>query len=80
MTMAYIPTGPGTAASMYGSPAAPQPASTSSGVTTETNQTARTAPNASEAQSLWGRPTLWLVLILAAAIGLISFSVRIGKK
>jgi len=64
---------------MYGAPAAPQPRSTSGGVTTEVNTTTRTAPAASAAQSLWSRPTLWLVAILAAVIGLIKFSVRVGK-
>jgi len=79
--MSYMPTGVGTAAAMYGAPASPQPASTSNGVTTETNTTTRTAPTQAQAQSIFTRPSLWLVLILAAAVLLVHYSVHgFGKR
>lgn len=76
--------GVGTAASLYGAPSpTPVPAqaggpATTSGAPHPAGEGVRTTPPTSEA-GIAGQPTFWLVLLLAAAIGLVSFSLRVGK-
>lgn len=75
--------GAGTAASLYGAPMGqPVPAAvggstTPSGVS-PAGEGVRTTPSATQV-GIAGQPTFWLVLLLAAAIGLVSFSLRVGK-
>lgn len=70
----------GTAASAFGSPAPPQPAAAGGAATGETMLAmgARTAQPSSESPILQ-RPAFWIVVLVALAIGLVSFSVRVGK-
>lgn len=76
--------GVGTAASLYGAPMTPAvPAAVggptvASGAAHPAGEGVRTTPSASQAP-LVGQPTFWLVVILAVAIGLVSFSLRVGK-
>lgn len=76
--------GVGTAASLYGPMPAPSvPASvggpaTSSGADHPAGEGVRTTPSLTQA-GIAGQPTFWLVAILAVAIGLVSFSLRVGK-
>jgi hypothetical protein len=75
--------GVGTAASLYGAPYAPAPAAAgggggAQGAPSPAGEGMRTTPSVAES-GIVGDPTLWLVVILAAAIGLVSFSLRVGK-
>lgn len=76
----WMPTGPGTAASMYGAPAPPQPVAAGGAAAGDTTLSmgARTTPAAGQL-AIVHRPTFWLVVLVAVAVGLISFSVRVGK-
>jgi len=71
-----------TAEALYGSPPLPEPASAgSAGPATATAQAAdgvRATP-AAGAGGILSSPVFWLVAIVAAAFGLIGFSVRVGK-
>lgn len=64
-----------TAQSIYGLPAAPQP----SGTSAPAADPAAVAPNTKTKGGLWSSPALWLVLILAVALGLVTFTVRAGR-
>lgn len=62
-----------TAASMYGLPAPVQPTGTGSPAA----DPAVVSMNAKTAGGLWASPVLWLVIVLAVALGLVAFSVRV---
>lgn len=71
----------GTAEEMYGSPPLSQPAGQASGPAGSAEQAAggvRTAPAPSAAGTL-GQPLFWLIVLIAVAMGLIGFSVQVGK-
>lgn len=76
--------GAGTAAALYGAlmappvPAAVGGPTTTQGAANPAGEGIRTTPSVTQA-GIAGQPTFWLVLILAAAIGLVSFSLRVGK-
>lgn len=72
----------GTATDMYGSPPSLQPTSAAVGQVgsaepADPTPGVRTAP-APSAGGLFSQPTFWLIALLAAVVGLVSFSVKVG--
>lgn len=73
---------PGMASDLYGSWSSPTPANPggppAAGTMSPAGQGVRTTPSQAEA-GLFGQPLFWLVAFIGVAIGLIGFSLRVGK-
>jgi len=64
-----------TAETMYAVPPAPQP----TGLAAPNSDPAVTSPNVKTQTGFWSSPSLWIVVMLAVAIGLVGFTVRVGQ-
>lgn len=73
---------PGMASDLYGSWSSPVPANPggapAAGTLSPAGQGVRTTPSMAEA-GLFGQPLFWLVALIGISIGLIGFSLRVGK-
>lgn len=64
-----------TAETMYAVPPAPQP----TGLAAPNADPAITSMNTKTQTGMWSSASLWIVLLIAAALGLVSFTVRAGR-
>lgn len=64
-----------TAESLYAVPPAAEP----TGLAAPNADPATTAPLARSQQGFWSSPALWVVILLAVALGLVSFTIRAGR-
>lgn len=64
-----------TAEAMYAVPPAPAP----TGLAAPNADPAATSPNVKTQTGFWSSPSLWIVLLIAAALGLVGFTVRAGR-
>jgi hypothetical protein len=71
--------GVGTAESVYGTIPSVQPGNTAAGAGAPAGAVSPARTTGRTSGHTLQNPTLWLVIALGAAIGLIHFSVRIGK-
>jgi len=64
-----------TAETMYAVPAAAAP----TGLAAPNADPGATSPNVKTQTGFWSSPSLWIVVMLAVAIGLVGFTVKVGR-
>lgn len=73
---------PGMASDLYGSWASPSPGQVggapAAGTLSPAGEGVRTTPSPAES-GLFGQPLFWLMALIGISIGLIGFSLRVGK-